>query len=154
MDTLTIYFYIILKFYSNQKQSVSLSLRQGHFRRGDISFYIQNSRRFETQLIKTTKSIPTVINETADISISHRCRKERILRGLVTQLGIVLLRPCQMPVNSVGHRSFHFLESSPANLTTAPSILLDTISLNLASASSCSLFHHNFPHHSSIKSLR
>jgi hypothetical protein len=96
VDTLTIYFYITLKFYSDQKQSVSLSLRQGHFRRGDISFYIQNPCQFETQLIKTTKYIPMVIVEKvgADISISTRCLSE--LEGLVmTQASSMPSAPSQ-----------------------------------------------------------
>ena len=96
MDTLTIHFYIILKFYCDQKQSVSLSLRQGHFRRGDIAFYIQNPCQFETQLIKTTKYIPMVIVEKvgADISISTRCISE--LEGLVmTQASSMPFAPSQ-----------------------------------------------------------
>src|SRR5882762_4645138 len=47
----------------------------------------------------------------------------------------------------------HFLLAPSANLTTAPSIRLDTSSPNI-SFSSRRIFHQSFPHHSSISHLK
>jgi hypothetical protein len=63
--------YIILHFHSEQKQSVSLALRQGHFRSAGIFFISKIHIGFGTQLIETTKYIPTVINEKVGADIFH-----------------------------------------------------------------------------------
>ena len=72
--TLTILRCIILDPHSEQKPSVSLPLRQGHFRVVRISFYIQILHSFETQLIETSKCIPTTSSEMWYVDIWNRKR--------------------------------------------------------------------------------
>jgi len=63
--------YIILQFYSEQKQSLSLALRQGISEVQEFPFISQICVGFETQLIDTTKYIPTVIKEKVGADIFH-----------------------------------------------------------------------------------
>jgi hypothetical protein len=63
--------YIILQFYSEQKQSLSLALRQGISEVQEFPFISRIRVGFETQLIETTKYIPTVINEKVGADIFH-----------------------------------------------------------------------------------
>jgi len=82
---------IIMNFYSEQNQSVSLALRQGHFRSARISFYIQNPRRFWNSVNGDYKMYSHGNQWNGGCRHFHLSWrwKERvplILRGLVTKL--------------------------------------------------------------------
>ena len=53
----------MLHCYSKKNNPVSLALRQGHFELREFPFISKFRISFETQLIETTKCIPTVYDE-------------------------------------------------------------------------------------------